>query len=76
MLHAEVNATYAMESTRHTSSLWKHNRLPVSFTLVVDDFGVKCIGNEAPRHLIKVLEMQCTISVDWTGSNYLGLTLE
>ena len=61
---------------RHTPSLWKHTHLPISFTLVVDDFGVKYIGDIAPHHLIKVLEMQYTISVDWTGSNYLGLTLE
>ena len=49
---------------RHTSSLWKYNHLPISFTLVVDDFRVKYIGNIELRHLIKVLKMQYIISVN------------
>ena len=27
----------------HTPGLWKHETLPIQFTLVVDNFGVKCI---------------------------------
>ena len=29
----------------HTPGLWKHVTRPVWFTLVVDDFGVKYVGN-------------------------------
>ena len=61
---------------KHTPSLLKYTHLPISFTLLVDDFRVKYISNIVPYYLIKVLKMQYTISIDWIGSNYLGLTLE
>ena len=41
---------------RYTPSLWKHATLPISFTLVVDDFGMKYIGKQAPLHLIATLK--------------------
>ena len=28
----------------HTPGLWKHVYRPIAFTLVVDDFGVKCVN--------------------------------
>jgi len=31
--------------------LWKHNTRPMQFTLVVDDFGVKYVGEEHANHL-------------------------
>ena len=36
--------------------LWKHNWRPIQFTLVVDDFGVKCVGKEDVLHLKAALE--------------------
>ena len=30
----------------HTPGLWKHISKPISFTLVVDDFGIKYVGKE------------------------------
>ena len=30
----------------HTPGLWKHIARPISFTLVVDDFGIKYVGKE------------------------------
>ncbi len=32
--------------------LWKHKMRPISFTLLVDDFGVKYVGEEQVIHLI------------------------
>jgi hypothetical protein len=32
--------------TQHTHGLWTHNTRPISFSLVVDDFWVKCVGRE------------------------------
>ena len=32
-----------------TSGLWKHSSRPISFTLVVDDFGIKYVGKEMGR---------------------------
>jgi hypothetical protein len=36
----------------HTRGLWKHISHPISFTLVVDDFGVKYVGKQHADHLV------------------------
>jgi hypothetical protein len=36
--------------TAHTHGLWTHDTRPISFSLVVDDFGVKYIGREHAEH--------------------------
>jgi hypothetical protein len=59
-----------------TPSLWKHATLPIMFSLVVDDFGVKYTGEAAAKHLIAALQQMYTISINWEGSLYLGLTLK
>jgi hypothetical protein len=32
--------------TTHTHGLWTHDTSPISFSLVVDDFRIKCVGRE------------------------------
>jgi hypothetical protein len=34
------------QPTQHTHGLWTHDTRPISFLLVVDDFGVKYVGRE------------------------------
>jgi len=58
-----------------THGFWKHDTRPIQFSLVVDDFGVKYVGEENAKHLIEVLEQHYEITKDWTGSKYLGLDL-
>ena len=53
-----------------------HSWLPVTFTLCVDDFGVKYVGKQHVDHLMTVLSSHYTISSDWTGSRYLGIDLD
>ncbi len=36
----------------NTPGLWKHTTRPFSFTLLVDNFGVKYVGKEHVDHLI------------------------
>ncbi len=36
--------------------LWMHQTRPISFTLVVDDFGIKYVGQEHVMHLISILK--------------------
>ena len=55
-----------------TRSKWR----PISFTLVVDDFGVKYIGKEHVMHLIKSLKEHYEVEEDWEGHRYLGITLD
>jgi hypothetical protein len=35
-----------------TPGLWMHDTRPISFSLVVDDFGVKYVGEENAQHLL------------------------
>ena len=37
-----------------TTALWKHTNKPITFSLVVDDFGVNYIGKENANHLISI----------------------
>jgi hypothetical protein len=60
----------------HTPGLWKHASRPVQFTLVVDDFGIKCVGQDHLNHLIKALKKFYEVSVDESGSLYCGITLK
>jgi hypothetical protein len=53
--------------------LWKHTTRPISFTFVVDDFGVKYIGKEHAEHLMTVLQEHYQIKADWTGTRYIGI---
>ena len=50
--------------------------LPISFTLVADELGIKHMRKEAGQHLIETIRKQCEMSTDWNGKKYLGLELE
>jgi hypothetical protein len=56
--------------------LWKHDTRPIQFTLVVDDFGVKYTRKEDVTHLQNVIEQNYTVTADWTGNRYIGITLD
>ena len=53
-----------------------HEWRPIQFSLVVDDFGVKYVGEENAKHLVNALVEHYEISQDWDGKKYFGLTLE
>ncbi len=60
----------------HTPCLFRHASLGVTFVLVVDDFGIKYTSASAAAHLLGVLRQLYTITVDDTGSQYVGLSIE
>lgn len=61
---------------KNTPSQWKHTSLPITFTLVIDDFGVKYKRNEDVDHLIAAIKLKYTkLSKDWTGYLYRGIKL-
>ena len=47
--------------------LWWHNARPIQFTLLVDDLGVKYIGKEHDKHLLKALKKDYKLGKDWGG---------
>ena len=69
-------ARYGYRPCPFTPSLWKHYTRPISFTLVVDEFGVKYVGEKHFQHLRDALGDLYDITVDMTGSKYLGMTIE
>ena len=42
----------------------------------MDDFGVKFVGDNHANHLKNSLEKWYDITVDWSGSKYVGISLK
>eukprot|EP00804_Cyclotella_cryptica_P002793 CCRYP_009348-RA/>CCRYP_009348-RA protein AED:0.05 eAED:0.04 QI:0/0/0/1/1/1/3/0/1214 len=53
-----------------TPGFWKHDWRPISFTLCVDDFGVKYVGIKHAQHLLQTLNKHYETSQDWKGERY------
>ena len=49
---------------------------PISFTLCVDNFGIKYVGKEHTDHLTKILNKHYVCSIDWTGMSYIGMNMD
>jgi hypothetical protein len=75
ILLAKRLAPRGYRQTKSTPGIWAHDTLPVTFSLVVDDVGVKYEDFTNAHHLINALEQHYTISKDWTGGLYCGITL-
>jgi hypothetical protein len=56
--------------------LWTHAWCPIAFTLVVDNFGVKYVGEEHAEHLIKTVQQYYKCLFDTEGERYCGLTIK
>jgi hypothetical protein len=63
------------QQSKITPGYWTHNWQPISFMLVVDDFGVKYINKDDVTHLLDVLQKDYEVDTDWEVTRYLGLTL-
>ncbi len=48
-----------------TPVYWQHDWRPISFTLVVDDFGVKYVNKDNIGHLISSLSQDYTMDTNW-----------
>ena len=66
---------HGYKQSRFTPGLWTHKWRPIAFSLIVDDFGVKYIGEEHAQHLIDALG-DYEIEIDWKGSKYAGIDLD
>jgi hypothetical protein len=75
LLHRNL-AKDGYRPTTHTHGLWTHDTHSISFSLVVDDFGVKYVGREHAEHLMACIKKNYNISSDWNGTAYCGLTLD
>ena len=68
-------AKFGYTPSSKTPALWKHSTRNISFSLVVDDSGVKYVGKDNSDHLISALRELYTVSTDWKGTLFCGLTL-
>ena len=59
-----------------TPGLWKHVWRPITFTLVVDDFGIKSDVLTHTNYLKLTLEKYYKVTVDWKCSVYFSIQLE
>jgi Reverse transcriptase (RNA-dependent DNA polymerase) len=59
-----------------TTCLFRHVSNGTVFSLVVDDFGVKYTNMNGVNHLIQTLQALYSITIDWTGSKYLGFSID
>jgi hypothetical protein len=67
LLEKQLNE-HGYSQTKAVPDLWTHKTQPISFTLVINDFGVKYVGKEYAMHLISILKEHYEISEDWSGS--------
>ena len=68
-------AKHGYYECQFTQGLWRHAWRPITFTLVVDDFGVKYKGVNNANHLMKALEEFYDVTADWKGELYVGIKL-
>jgi hypothetical protein len=52
-----------------TPGLWQHDTRPISFALVVDDFGIKYVNKADAEHLVDTLQqVGYKLSQEWDGN--------
>ena len=61
---------------KNTAGLWRHVTNSVTFTLVVDDFGIKYVGKEYAGHILQTLCHWYEVAKDWSGERNCGITIE
>ena len=58
-----------------TPGLWKHRTKPTTFSLCVDDFGVKYFSTSDAKHLINAINTNYETTIDCSGSMNCGFDL-
>ena len=59
-----------------TPGLWRHQWRPISFVLIVDDFGLKYVGRRHAEHLLAALKQSYNVTTDWEGKKFAGIDLK
>jgi hypothetical protein len=74
-LHCKL-APFGYYKSVNTPGLWSHESRPLTFTLVVNNFGIRFVNKDNVDHLISSIKKTCTLTKDWTGNLYCGINLE
>ncbi len=54
----------------------RHPTQLITFSLIVDNFGIKYVGKEHADHLIICLKEKYKLTKDWSGDLYCGIKLD
>ena len=80
LAHAKLTpvlSPHGYTPTKNTPGLWTHSTRPIAFALVVDDFGVKYVGEEHAKHLLDILLANYeVVHEEWGGTKICGITLK
>jgi hypothetical protein len=69
-------APFGYHESANTPGLWRHKSRLLTFTLVVDNFGIKFVNKADVDHLIASIKKTYTLTEDWTGGLYCGIMLK
>ena len=67
---------YGYRPVPYALGIWKHEKRPINFCLCVDDFGIKYSSVNDAKHLLQSLEKHYTVTTDWSGKKFCGLTID
>ena len=67
---------YGYEPMKCIPGLWSHKTHKTTFTLCVDNFGVKYFSKYDTHHLIKAVKNYYDVTLDWEGKLYCGINLK
>jgi len=68
-------AIYGYIPFENSPGMWHHTTQPLTFTLAVNDFGIKYFSKQDANHLLSALQDKYSITNDWSGDSYLGLNI-
>ena len=60
----------------HTNGLFVHKLHSISFTLVVDDFGIKYTNKQDVDHLISIMRSKYKFKVNFDAKQHIGIHLK
>ncbi len=72
----EQLAKHRYHQSNKTPGFWKHDWRPISFSLIVENFGIKYMGKEHIDHLIKILKEFYVVDKEYEGKKYCRITLD
>jgi hypothetical protein len=67
---------YGYIQSKTIPGLWTHEWQPITFSLIVDNFGVKYIGEEHAQHLLQTVQKYYTCLFKKEGGKCCGLTIK
>ncbi len=67
--------THGYYQCETTPGLWRHRWRPISFVLIVDDFGIKYVGRRHAEHLLAALRESYNVTTDWDGKKFAGIDI-